>query len=414
VTAQDKRATRVVVLVFFTVFLDLAGFGIIIPLLPLYVKSMSGTAETVGFLFASFSFTQLIAAPILGRLSDRYGRRRVMLVSLAGNAASMVLFALATDTRFLPLLFVSRILAGATAGNISACQAAVADVTQGSDRARAMGRIGAGIGLGMVLGPAIGSFAAAWRPDAPPLAAAALAALDLGAAFFLMPETRVVSGDLKDGTPYRGPQASAQPSLLASTLTVIADPSIARILLLSFLTFLSMTTLQVALPLLAAARLGWGSTEVGRMFTLFGLLGLVVQGLLIGSMTRTFGALNLVVVAMISSVAGLLVIAAAHTAWGLLGGLVFFGFGLSLANPLLSTLATERAGASRQGMVLGVAQSASGLARTIGPVATGVLYARIGPGAAFVGGACAAFVGLIVATIARARSASVPLEIRET
>ena len=122
---RDPREGRVAFIVFFTVFLDLVGFGIIIPFLPLYVRSMGGTAETVGFLFASFSLTQLIATPLLGRLSDRVGRRRVILVSLAGNAASMVLFAVASDVRFLPLLFASRILAGATAGNLAACQAAV-------------------------------------------------------------------------------------------------------------------------------------------------------------------------------------------------------------------------------------------------------------------------------------------------
>jgi MFS family permease len=328
----------------------------------------------------------------------------------------MVLFAVATDTRYLPLLFVSRIVAGATAGNISACQAAVADVTSGADRAKAMGRIGAGIGLGMVLGPAIGSFVSVWGPDAPPLAAAALAAIDLVAAFFLMPETREVAParTLKGDTPYRGAQTSAQPGVFAAFLAVVVDPPIARLLLLSFLTFLSMTTLQVALPLLATARLGWDSAAIGRMFALFGLLGLVVQGLLIGVMTRKFGAPNLVIAATISSMVGLLGIAAAQTAWALLGGLVLFGIGLSLMNPLLSTLASERAGPSRRGMVLGVAQSASGLARTIGPVATGVLYARIGPGAAFVGGACASFVALIVATIVRARNSPVSYETNAT
>ena len=132
----DPRARRVVVFVFVTVFLDLVGFGIIIPLLPFYVRSMGGSAETVGFILASFSLTQLLATPFLGGLSDRFGRRPVILLSLAGNAAAMVLFALATKTSLLWLLFASRILAGATAGNRSACQAAIADVTSGARRAR--------------------------------------------------------------------------------------------------------------------------------------------------------------------------------------------------------------------------------------------------------------------------------------
>ncbi|HEY6460590.1 MAG TPA: MFS transporter, partial [Polyangiaceae bacterium] len=127
----DPRARRVVWVVFVTVFLDLIGFGIVIPFLPLYVGTMGGSARTVGVLISCFSFTQLIATPLLGRLSDRVGRRKVILLSLAGNAASMVLFALAAKVNLLWLLFASRIVAGATAGNISACQAAIADVTEG-------------------------------------------------------------------------------------------------------------------------------------------------------------------------------------------------------------------------------------------------------------------------------------------
>jgi len=124
-----RLGTRPLLIIFLTIFVNLVGFGIIIPLLPLYVKSMGGSAETVGILLSSFSLTQLVATPLLGRLSDSAGRRRVILVSLAGNAASMVLFSAASFWHALPLLFVSRILAGATAGNLAACQAAVADVS---------------------------------------------------------------------------------------------------------------------------------------------------------------------------------------------------------------------------------------------------------------------------------------------
>lgn len=391
----DPRESRVVVIVFFTVFLDLVGFGIIIPFLPLYVKSMGGTAETVGFLFASFSVTQLLATPILGRVSDRFGRRRVILLSLAGNAASMVLFAGASELRMLPLLFVSRILAGATAGNIAACQAAVADVTRGSNRARGMGRIGAGIGLGMVLGPVIGAWASKVGPSFPPLAAAGLATLDLVAALVAMPETRVTTASRRTG----GAAISPRPHTLGSLL---AEPRIATVFALYFLTFLYMTTLQVALPLLANARLQWTGEDIGHVFGLFGLIGLIVQGVLIGRMTRAFGAGNLVVAGTAASGVGLSLIAAAHSGAALVGGLTLLGIGLGIANPVLSTLASEYAGSERQGVVLGFAQSAGGLARTVGPIGSGVLYARIGPGASFVGGAIAAGVALLLALGARA------------
>jgi MFS family permease len=403
VSPHDQRATRVVVIAFFTLFLDLAGFGIILPMLPLYVRSMHGTAETVGVLFACFSFTQLIATPILGRLSDRYGRRRVMLLSLAGNAASMVLFAVATQSRLLPLLFVSRIIAGATAGNISACQAAVADVTEGAERAKAMGRVNAGIGLGMVVGPALGSFAAALGPAGPPLAAAALAAIDLVAAFFLMPETLVVTRTLSAESPYRGPQASAPPPLLLRMRALAAEPRLRPIFLLYFLTFFYLTALQVNLALLANARLGWQEAETARMFTLFGVLGLVVQGGLIGPLTRAFGAQNLVIVGAVASTAGLLGISEAYSTWALLLGLTLLGIGFSLTNPLLSTIASERAGRSQQGVVLGLGQSAGGAARTVGPLIMGAVYTRVGATAAFQTGALAAFLALIVAAFVRAR-----------
>jgi DHA1 family tetracycline resistance protein-like MFS transporter len=397
--APDPRETRVVAIVFVTVFLDLVGFGIIIPFLPLYVKSMGGTALTVGFLFSSFSLTQVLATPILGRLSDRFGRRRVILLSLAGNAASMALFALAADLRFLPLLFFSRVLAGATAGNIAACQAAVADVTQGSSRARGMGRIGAGIGLGMILGPMIGAYASKLGPSFPPLAAAALAAVDLVAAFFVMPETRAFGAPAVPGTgPYR-----TDPTPRAETLeALLSEPRIALTLALYFLTFLCMTPLQAILALLANARFQWGETEIGRVFVLFGAIGLIVQGLLIGRMTRAFGARNLVIAGAFSSMIGLAMIAAAHGVPALIGGLSLLAIGLGVTNPVLSTLASEYAGAERQGLVLGYAQSAGGIARTVGPAGWGYLYDFIGPGAPFAGAAIAAFGAFVIAIGARA------------
>jgi DHA1 family tetracycline resistance protein-like MFS transporter len=395
---HDPRESRVIFIVFVTVFLDLVGFGIIIPFLPLYVKSMGGTAETVGILFSSFSLTQLIATPILGRVSDRLGRRRVILVSLAGNAASMILFAVASNIRFLPLLFVSRILAGATAGNIAACQAAVADVTRGSNRAKGMGRIGAGIGLGMVLGPVIGAWSSKLGTSFPPLAAAGLAALDLVAAVFLMPETRVVR-DAASPPARDAVSSGVRPQTLKELL---AEPRVVIVLLLYFLTFLYMTTLQVTLPLLASARLKWTEGDIGNVFGLFGLVGLVVQGFLIGRMSRRFGSKNLVIAGAVVSGSGLLMIAAAHTSLVLVGGLVMLSLGLGITNPVLSTLASEYAGADKQGALLGVAQSAGGLARTLGPIGWGVLYTRVGTGASFVGGAIAALGALCLALGVRA------------
>jgi MFS transporter, DHA1 family, tetracycline resistance protein len=380
---EVTRSSRVVTFVFVTVFLDLIGFGIVIPLFPFYVQSMGGSARTVGLLLGCFSFTQLVATPTLGRLSDRVGRRPVILLSLAGNAASMVLFALATKISLLPLLFASRILAGATAGNLSACQAAIADVTEGDERARGMGRLGAGIGLGLVLGPALGGALSRFGMWAPPLGAAAMAVADLIAAFFWMPETRELGGKgvgANDGVASRA----------ASLWAVLGQRRLVIVLVLYFCTFLYMTTLQVALALLTKERLGWGQSEVGNVFALFGVISLVIQGGLIGWIARTLGQVRVVACGSLISAAGLATIAASYHFAPLIAGLVLLALGLGVTQPMLSSIASEYAGAEQRGAVLGFAQSAGGLARTVGPVLSGYLFEGIGAGAPFAGGAMAA------------------------
>jgi len=398
---RSSPAQRVLAFAFVTVFLDLVGFGIIIPLLPLYVKSMGGSAETVGFILSSFSLMQLLATPLLGRLSDRVGRRPVILISLAGNAAAMALFAVATKVSLLPLLFASRILAGATAGNLAACQAAVADVTAPEERAKGMGRIGAGIGLGIVLGPVLGSSVSHFGTWAPPLFASALAIVDLAGAFFFMPETR--------GMRARTETAPSSTKGRTTLWDAITQRGILAVFALYFLTFLYMSTINVVLPLLTNARLGWTEREIGHVFGLFGFMMLVIQGGLIGRLTRLFGPRLLVLIGSLASMLGLLTVAQGETAAAVISGLVLLGIGLGVINPCLSTLASQYAGAERQGTVLGFAQSAGGLARAIGPTAAGVLYARIGVSAPFAGGAGVAFVSVALAfTLVRKAAKSAP------
>ena len=388
-------ARRVLVFVFLTVFLDLIGFGIILPLLPFYVKTMGGNAQTVGWLLACFSATQLVATPVLGRLSDRFGRRPVILISLAGNAVSMVVFAAATRVVLLPLLFASRIVAGATAGNLAACQAAVADVTEGTDRARGMGRLGAGIGLGLVLGPVAGGWLSALGPAAPPLGAAALAIVDLLAAAVLMPET-----NKRDAAAQAAEGEEEAPKSLRDRRTVaqvLMDKHVVLVLLLYFLTFFAMTAMQVALALLTAARLGWGEREVGQLFGLYGVVILVVQGLLIGRITRALGEINAVGWGAVLVAAGMGGIAVGTHWVPIVLGMGVVGLGIGVTIPVLSSIASTYAGKRTQGAVLGFAQSSGGLARTFGPVWAGFLYARIAPGAPFLAASVAALVSLGVA-----------------
>lgn len=351
------------------------------PLMPFYVKTMGGDARTVGLLLSGFSLMQLLATPFLGRLSDRIGRRRVILVSLAGNALAMVVFAQATHLAILPLLFLSRLLAGATAGNLSACQAAIADVTEGEARTKGMGMLGAGIGLGMMLGPLVGGELSKLGPWVPPLGAAVMALADLVGAFFLMPETRRLAV-----APDPDVVAAPKPSLAQ----ILAQRPLLMVLVLCFLTFLATSCLQVAIVFLVDARFSWGGTEVGRLYFLMGLVALVIQGALIVPLTRVFGQVNLVLLGTVSLGAGMLLMGSADRPWKLLVGLVLFGVGFGVTNPLLSVLASQYAGGESRGAVLGFAQSAGVLARTVGPNLGGILISQLGPGAPFLAGAAAA------------------------
>jgi DHA1 family tetracycline resistance protein-like MFS transporter len=396
---------RVLSLVVFTVFLDLVGYGIVIPLFPLYVKEMNASVSVVGLILACFSLTQLVATPILGRLSDKYGRRRIILISLAGNALSMILFALAVNVRLLPLFFASRIIAGATAGNLSACQAAIADVTAREERAGAMGLLGAGIGLGLVLGPALGGLLAKLAPWAPPIGAAAMAVADLVLTFFLMPETRWkgASGAPKQALDHMVPALRvSEPSLppkaapQVSLWDALRERRMAGVLVLYFLTFMCITNLQVSLTLLAQQRMGWSEEEAGWSFALFGLMGLIIQGGLIGRLVRVFGELVLVIAGAVLNLAGMLLIGFSQRPATLLVGLVIFGAGVAITNPSLSSLASRFARDEQQGAVLGFAQSAGGLARTVGPIWSGHLFDEFGSTAPFISGAVASLLSFLV------------------
>jgi predicted MFS family arabinose efflux permease len=338
---------------------------------------MGGSAQTVGFILSAFSFTQLVATPFLGRMSDKLGRRPVILASLAGNTASMVLYAVATQTRLLPLLFLSRILAGATAGNLSACQAAIADVTDGEERAKGMGRIGAAIGLGMVLGPAAGSALSTLGAWAPPLGAAVLALIDLVGAFFLMPETR-------SKEPVSVRPDGAKPGALREAFR---DRRIVVVLSLYFLMFLAMTSLQVAFALLAKERFGWGEKETGAGFAAFGAISLVVQGILIGRIVRAFRPIHVAIVGGLAMALGLGLMGQSRSATVLVVGMCTMALGMGLNGPVLSTMASEFAGERRRGTILGVAQSAGSLARAVGPTCAGYLYTLSGSTAPFMSGA---------------------------
>lgn len=400
-SAREQVRDRVLLVVVLTAFLDLVGFGITIPLLPFYVKSMSVSgpgSDVTGYVISSYSLAQSLATPWLGRLSDRYGRRVVILVSLMGNAASMILFALAVHYKVLALLFVSRILAGVTAGNLGACQAAIADVTDKSERAAAMGRLGAGIGLGLIVGPFLGGQTGKIAPWAPPVAAAVMALLDVVLAAILMPETRKFREEqpASDG---------AAPAKSVRLWDLLADRRMAAVFGLFFLTFTAMTCLNVAFPYLSHDRFGWTGQDVAYMFGVFGVISVVIQGFLMKRLTARFNDVSMVIAAGIFIASGMLLSAVSTHPWMLVMGNVFIGIGVAINNPVISALASKVAPPQFQGIALGYAQSSGSWARTVWPSTWGLMYKHIAPVAPFIGSATAALLMVLVAATLRTRPA---------
>src|SRR5947209_7217512 len=270
---MSESVTRPLFVIFLTIFVNLIGFGIIIPLLPFYAESFGASPVVIGLLFAVFSVCQLVAAPALGDLSDRYGRRPVLIFSLAGTVASFVLLALAHS---LTILFLARIVDGLSGGNISTARAYVADITEPQDRARAYGLIGAAFGLGFILGPALSGVLSRYSYTAPIWAAAAITLVATAMAWLWLPET-VHRARAGGGNPFR-----YLPALLRR-------PVVRRVLVIDFVYWCAFAMFQTTFALFAARRFGFDVARTGYFFAAFGILGAVVQGGFIRPVVRRFG-----------------------------------------------------------------------------------------------------------------------------
>jgi len=361
-----KRSPLVVI--FTTVFIDLVGFGIVIPVLPFYAEGtrFNATPRTVGLLFASYSIMQLIFSPILGRLSDKYGRRPVLLLSIIGTGIGFLILGFATT---LWMLFVGRILDGITGGNISTAQAYIADVTTKEDRAKGMGLLGAAFGLGFIFGPAIGGILSRWGIAVPFFFAAGLCFSNTILLYFTLPET--VTAD----HPARISAAGGRG--LSQLLRSLRTPRLGFVLGIYFLFIVAFSIMTTSFSLYTMFRFGYDAQHNGYLFAYVGLISVVIQGGLIGKLVKRFGELPLVIVGALCFAASLFAVPfVGPQAGGLLALLIgggVFSLGNSLATPALTSLASKSVGAAEQGTVLGITQSAASLARAVGPSLTALL-----------------------------------------
>lgn len=349
-----------------TVFIDLLGFGIVIPLLPLYAEKYHPSPLAFGLLMSSYSAMQFLFAPILGRLSDRFGRRPVILFSLAGTVIGYLLFAFAHS---LTLLFASRLLDGATGGNIGTAQAIIADTTSREDRARGMGLVGMAFALGFIFGPAIGGFTVAIDQTAPGLAAASLSFAALVWAFLKLPETR----------PEGGPGKRFLVFSFATLARAFRRPEIGALMLLSLVTTTAFAMFESTFAQFVSLRLSAGPSTVAWFFVFVGVCSAIVQGVLVRRLVKRFGEGRLVALGGALLIAGFLGLKLADSVPIFLLMIATIALGIGITTPTLSSLVSKRSAASEQGEILGAYQSMGSLGRVVGPFGSENLYFRLGP-----------------------------------
>ncbi len=363
---------------FLIIFMDLVGFGLLLPLLPFYVQRVGAGPETITLVLGLYSVGQFVAAPIWGRLSDSVGRKPVLALTSFGLAASYVMLAYADS---LSLLIASRLFGGVMAGNIAAAQAYVSDITTPETRAKGMGVLGAAFGMGFIFGPAIGgilggSDVATADFTSPALASAAVTiAAAVGVLLFLKESLR---------PEHRAARINRPKLPLGENLRTAFGRRVLVMLAMSgFLTITAWALFETVFALWASLIFRYGPAQIGYVLTFIGIISVVIQGGAIGPLTRRFGERALAITALVFLAVGYAALALSGTWAAMVLACGALGIGSALFNPSLSSLVSQEAADHERGAVLGVYQGATTLGRVIGPAFSGLVFARVGAPAPF-------------------------------
>lgn len=354
-------------------FVDMLGFAMVLPLLPFYALRMHATPEMVGWMIASFSIAQLVASPIWGRVSDRYGRRPALLIGLSASAIAFLVFGLADA---LWLFFLSRLVQGAGGGTTGVAQAYVSDTVAPADRARALGWLSAATGAGIMVGPAIGSVAAHWGRSAPGFVAAALCFLNVLAAWKWLPESRPAE--------LRGQHAVRKP-VWSAAWAVFSHPSgrKERLIWVYGVGMLAFSLLTSILALWLGARFGVNEKTIGYFFVYNGLLSLVLRSLILGPVVDRVGETWAMRLGAVILGVGLLLYPLAPTVWTLAIIIPCVPIGTALLFPSSTSLLSRATDPRELGTTMGVAQTFAGIARVIAPIVGTTAFQRLGTNAPF-------------------------------
>ena len=350
---------------FLTVFVDLLGFGLIIPVLPIFAQDLGASSLLIGVIAASYSFMQFMFAGVWGGLSDKYGRRPIILISTLVMTVAYIVFGLSTS---LILLLISRLLAGLGAANISAAQAFISDITPPENRAKNFGIIGAAFGLGFIIRPPVGG----WLKDDYGIewvgyVAAGISLLNFILAYFLLPES-LLEGKaevLQIKNPFSG------------LIDGLKRPIIRELLIINVIFIVAFSMMQITSTIMWEGHFGLNSKQIGYVFGFIGLLAVTIQGTLLGWFNRKLGERKLLTLGNVLVGLGLLTMPYVPIDLFVpleLISLVFLSMGNAFLAPTISSLLSQSAGKHEQGAILGVAQSSGSLGRLIGPILGGYLY----------------------------------------
>ncbi|MFP3938902.1 MAG: MFS transporter [Thermoanaerobaculia bacterium] len=391
-------------MVFFTVLLDLLGFGMVLPLLPFYAERYGASSFGVAMLFASFSLAQFVFAPVWGRLSDRVGRRPVLLGSIAGAVAAYALFALAQS---FTILLIARTASGVAAANYSIAQAYIADTTTPDQRARGMGLLGAAFGLGFVLGPVLGGLAGMLGYAAVPSAAGLLALANFVLAWILVPESLPPErrAARAGATGRHGGRGWLDREALRRTG---GNRGVAGLMGLVFLVIFAFANMEATLGLFVEERFGFGFFETAWLFTYLGVVMVIVQGGLLGPLARRFGERRLIFAGILAMALGLALLPAGGGVVLLAVTTALLAVGMGLQNPSALALISRLTEEHRQGGTLGVARSLGALARGLGPIWGGWAFDALGAAWPFWSAAALMALALAVSVPVLRRSHPVP------
>jgi len=357
--------------IFMTTFIDMIGFGMVIPLLPFHPETVEAGALALGLLIGSFSLMQFIFSPLLGRLSDKVGRRPVILLSILSSTISFIVFALANS---FTMLLISRITAG-MATEAAVAQAYIADITTEKERTTGLGKVGAAHGAGFIIGPAIGGLLSIYGFSAPGFAAAALTGVNFLFAFFFLPESNAHKSSMQTSVNSGGYWRR-----LAKALT---KPLIGTVFVILFIITFAFSAVPVIVPLLGIAFFGFGELEMSYFFMYIGVVQIVLQGILIGRLTKRWGEKTLILFGSLVMTVGMFIMPLFSSIVVFFASLTLISSGIGILNTVLPSFISKRAPADEQGGMLGVAQSVGSIARIPGPLVGGLVAEFVGLNVAF-------------------------------